>query len=105
MFVLAHLSDLHLGPLPVPRLADTVLIGDAVSAHDAADFSGGTVGVEILDGDGRLDVRIGPLVAGGSVQQCAHHRHHHGADAPGLSFHRYRPEQPEHRHKQSPIHR
>jgi serine/threonine-protein kinase RsbW len=51
---------------PVDRLSDTVLIGDAVSAHDASDFSDGAVGLEILDGDGRLDVRIGPLVAGGS---------------------------------------
>jgi len=50
----------------IDRLSDTVLIGDAVSAHDAAYFRGGTVGLEILDGDGRLDVRIGPLVAGGS---------------------------------------
>jgi serine/threonine-protein kinase RsbW len=50
----------------IDRLADTVLIGDAVSAHDPSDFQGGTVGLEILDGDGSLDVRIGPLVAGGS---------------------------------------
>jgi serine/threonine-protein kinase RsbW len=61
----------------IDRLSDTVLIGDAVSAHDAADFSGGTVGVEILDGDGRLDVRIGPLVAGGSERIIE------GLDLPG----------------------
>ncbi|HZA88792.1 MAG TPA: ATP-binding protein [Solirubrobacterales bacterium] len=48
----------------VDRLSDTVLIGDAVSAHDAADFRDGTVGIEIVDGQGRLDVRIGPLVDG-----------------------------------------
>jgi anti-sigma regulatory factor (Ser/Thr protein kinase) len=48
----------------VDRLSDTVLIGDAVSAHDAADFRDGTVGIEIVDGEGRLDVRIGPLVDG-----------------------------------------
>jgi serine/threonine-protein kinase RsbW len=46
----------------VDRLSDTILIGDAVSAHDASDFPDGTVGIEIVDGDGRLDVRIGPLV-------------------------------------------
>jgi len=50
----------------IDRLSDTVLIGDAVSAHAAADFSGGTGGLEVLGGDGRLDVRIGPLVPGGS---------------------------------------
>jgi serine/threonine-protein kinase RsbW len=63
--------------LSIDRLSDTVLIGDAVSAHDAADFSGGTVGLEILDGDGRLDVRIGPLVAGGSERIIE------GLDLPG----------------------
>jgi serine/threonine-protein kinase RsbW len=50
----------------IDRLSDSILIGDAVSAHDATDFPHGTVGVEILDGDGRLDVRVGPLVEGGS---------------------------------------
>jgi serine/threonine-protein kinase RsbW len=50
----------------IDRLSDSILIGDAVSAHDATDFPHGTVGIEILDGDGRLDVRIGPLIEGGS---------------------------------------
>jgi serine/threonine-protein kinase RsbW len=50
----------------IDRISDTVLIGDAVSAHDASDFRDRRVGIEILDGDGRLDVRIGPLVDGGS---------------------------------------
>lgn len=50
----------------IDRLSDSILIGDAVSAHDASDFRDGTVGIEILDGNGRLDVRIGPLVEGGS---------------------------------------
>jgi serine/threonine-protein kinase RsbW len=50
----------------IDRLSDSILIGDVVSAHDASDFRDGTVGIEILDGNGRLDVRIGPLVEGGS---------------------------------------
>lgn len=50
----------------IDRLSDTVLIGDAVLAHDASDFHGGMVGLEIIDADGRLEVRIGPLVEGGS---------------------------------------
>jgi anti-sigma regulatory factor (Ser/Thr protein kinase) len=50
----------------IDRLSDTVLISDAVSAHDASDFPDGTVGIEILDDEGRLDVRIGPLLEGAS---------------------------------------
>ena len=49
----------------VDRLADTVLLGDAVSSHQPGDFTDGLVGVAIRDGDGTLDVRIGPLVEGG----------------------------------------
>jgi anti-sigma regulatory factor (Ser/Thr protein kinase) len=49
----------------VDRLSDTILIGDAVSAHDASDFREGTVGIELSDGAGWLGVRIGPLVDGG----------------------------------------
>ena len=49
----------------VDRLADTVLIGDAVSALATDDFSSGRVEVAIKDGDGTLDVRVGPLVEGG----------------------------------------
>lgn len=61
----------------IDRLSDTVLIGDAVLAHDADDFSGGMVGIEILDGDGSLDIRIGPLVEGGSDRILA------GLELPG----------------------
>jgi serine/threonine-protein kinase RsbW len=50
---------------PVDRLSDTVLIGDAVSAHTPDDFLGGRVGIEIDDGHGTLDVRVGPLSEGG----------------------------------------
>jgi serine/threonine-protein kinase RsbW len=49
----------------VDRLSDTILIGDAVSAHDASDFREGTVGIELSDGAGWIGVRIGPLVEGG----------------------------------------
>jgi serine/threonine-protein kinase RsbW len=55
----------------VDRLADTVLIGDAVSAHRAEDFSSGRVEVAIKDGDGTLDVRVGPLVEGGGERILA----------------------------------
>jgi hypothetical protein len=48
----------------VDRLADTVLLGDAVSSSHTEAFSGGEVGISIRDGDGRLGVRVGPLVKG-----------------------------------------
>jgi serine/threonine-protein kinase RsbW len=49
----------------VDRLADTVLLGDAVSASEGGEFAGGRVVVAIKDGVGTLVVRVGPLVAGG----------------------------------------
>ena len=49
----------------IDRLADTVLLGDAVTSHQPGDFTDGLLGVAIRDGDGTLDVRIGPLVEGG----------------------------------------
>jgi serine/threonine-protein kinase RsbW len=48
----------------VDRLADTVLLGDAVSSSGGGAFAGGQVGISIKDGDGTLDVRVGPLVEG-----------------------------------------
>ena len=55
----------------VDRLADTVLLGDAVSAHGADDFANGRLEVAIWDGDGTLDVRLGPLVEGGGERILA----------------------------------
>ena len=49
----------------VERLSDTVLLGDAVSAHTADDFPEGLVSISIRDGDGTLSVRVGPMVEGG----------------------------------------
>jgi serine/threonine-protein kinase RsbW len=49
----------------VDRLADTVLLGDAVSSSTGVDFAGGQVGIALKDGDGALSVRVGPLVEGG----------------------------------------
>ena len=49
----------------VDRLADTVLLGDAVSASGGGDFSDGRVGISIKDSAGSLGVRVGPLVKGG----------------------------------------
>jgi serine/threonine-protein kinase RsbW len=49
----------------VDRLADTVLLGDAVSSSEGGDFSDGRVGIAIKDAAGTLGVRVGPLVEGG----------------------------------------
>jgi len=49
----------------VDRLADTVLLGDAVSSSGGGDFADGRVGIAIKDAAGTLGVRVGPLVEGG----------------------------------------
>jgi serine/threonine-protein kinase RsbW len=48
----------------VDRLADTVLLGDAVSSSAGGDFADGRVGISIKDGAGTLKMRVGPLVEG-----------------------------------------
>jgi serine/threonine-protein kinase RsbW len=48
----------------VDRLADTVLLGDAVSSSTGSEFAGGRVGISLRDGDGSLFVRVGPLIDG-----------------------------------------
>lgn len=55
----------------VERLSDTVLLGDAVSSSRAGDFYEGLLGVSIKDGDGTLDVRVGPLVEGAGERLMA----------------------------------
>ena len=57
--------------LSVDRLSDTVLLGDAVSSGKAVDFSTGLIGVSIRDGDGTLDLRVGPLVEGAGERLLA----------------------------------
>ena len=55
----------------VERLSDTVLLGDALSAHRADDFRAGKVEISIKDGEGVLEVRVGPLVEGGGDRLLA----------------------------------
>jgi predicted NBD/HSP70 family sugar kinase len=50
--------------LSVDRLADTVLLGDAVSSSEGVDFAEGRLGISIKDGDGTLHLRVGPLIEG-----------------------------------------
>jgi serine/threonine-protein kinase RsbW len=51
---------------PLDRLADAVLVSDAVSAHAEDYVTGGDVGLAIQDGAGQLDFRVGPLREGGA---------------------------------------
>jgi serine/threonine-protein kinase RsbW len=57
--------------LSVDRLADTVLLGDAVSASGEADFADGRVGIAIKDREGSIGVRVGPLVEGAGERMLA----------------------------------
>jgi serine/threonine-protein kinase RsbW len=50
---------------PLDRLADAVLVSDAIAAHASDFISGSDVGLVIEDGDGTLDFRVGPLHEGG----------------------------------------
>jgi serine/threonine-protein kinase RsbW len=55
----------------VDRLADTVLLGDAVSASGEGNFSDGRVGISIKDTEGSIGVRVGPLVQGAGERLIA----------------------------------
>jgi serine/threonine-protein kinase RsbW len=57
--------------LSVDRLADSVLLGDAVSSHAPADFTDGQVALSIKDDEGTLGVRVGPLIEGGGERILA----------------------------------
>ncbi len=51
---------------PLDRLADAVLVSDAIAAHAEDYVTGSDVGLAIQDGDGSLDFRVGPLRDGGA---------------------------------------
>jgi len=52
--------------LPVDRLSDAVLLGDAVSAGTGTGFPDGTASVAVEGEDGEVVVRVGPLLDGGA---------------------------------------
>ena len=52
--------------MTVDRLADVVLLSDAISAGGAEDFPDGTATLHIAEEDGAFEVRFGPLVEGGA---------------------------------------
>jgi hypothetical protein len=50
--------------LSVDRLSDAMLLGDAISAYAPSAFADGRVRLVIEDGDGSVEMRIGPMEAG-----------------------------------------
>jgi serine/threonine-protein kinase RsbW len=50
---------------PLDRLADAVLVSDAISEHASDYISGSDVGLVIEDSEGSLHFRVGPLHEGG----------------------------------------
>jgi hypothetical protein len=52
--------------LSIDRLADSQILGDAVSTADTSKLPEGRLEIEISDESGRLEIGVGPLVAGGA---------------------------------------
>jgi anti-sigma regulatory factor (Ser/Thr protein kinase) len=51
--------------LPVDRLSDAVILGDAIAAQAAGEFPDGRAKIEVDEQDGELSMRVGPLADGG----------------------------------------
>lgn len=64
--------------LSIDRLSDTVILGEAVSAHRASDFADGIVTIAVDDGGAGVELRVGPLLAGAGARLLE------ALDAPGL---------------------
>jgi hypothetical protein len=52
--------------LSIDRLADSQMLGDAVSTTAAEEFTDGRIAIEISDERGCLEIRVGPLNSGGA---------------------------------------
>jgi anti-sigma regulatory factor (Ser/Thr protein kinase) len=48
----------------IDRLADAVLVTDAISADAPAAFADGKVRIDVRDGDDGIDLRVGPMASG-----------------------------------------
>jgi serine/threonine-protein kinase RsbW len=59
--VLASRSD-----FPVDRLADTMMIADALAANAVDSFEDSNIRMVVEDGDGSIHVRVGPMREGGA---------------------------------------
>ncbi|MGZ8666380.1 MAG: ATP-binding protein [Solirubrobacterales bacterium] len=51
--------------LSIDQISDAILLADAISAGALAVFEGGEPGLSLSDGDGGIDLRIGPLTEAG----------------------------------------
>ncbi len=54
--------------LSVDQISDAILLADAISAGAPAVFEGGEPGLSLSDGDGGIDLRIGPLTESGATR-------------------------------------
>jgi serine/threonine-protein kinase RsbW len=50
--------------LPIDRLSDAVLLGDAISADAEAGFADGEIRLALADSEGALELRLGPMEEG-----------------------------------------
>jgi len=66
--VLARVVGIHAAraPLPMDRLQDALLIADAIAARAPAYATSERLPVSLRAGDGRLEMRVGPLREGGA---------------------------------------
>lgn len=65
--VLSRVVGIHASraELPLDRLNDAVLVADAIAARAPAYAVGGRLPVSVQSAPGRLELRVGPLRAGG----------------------------------------
>jgi serine/threonine-protein kinase RsbW len=54
--------------LSVDQISDAMLLADAISAGAPAVFEGGEPDLSLSDGDGGIDLRVGPLTEAGAAQ-------------------------------------
>ncbi len=54
--------------LSVDQISDAMLLADAISAGAPAVFEGGEPGLSLSDGDGGIDLRVGPLTEAGAAR-------------------------------------
>lgn len=68
--VLSRVVGIHAAraPLPVDRLQDALLVADSIAAHAPAFTPSDSLPVALRAGDGRLELRVGPLRSGGGAR-------------------------------------
>jgi serine/threonine-protein kinase RsbW len=71
--VLARVIAIHASrsDLPIDRVSDALLIADALAARAPAQIENGRIAVSVQSMPGRLEIRVGPLRAGGAERLLA----------------------------------